>query len=121
MQVVKTGQIVTYTEYLMQPPKAVGKRGNMVGKPRLVREYPSGKKKWACDYRIPKVPIYDDETVLEFVRPRLSELAGAFSEGAMPWIADEDTRKWKCGGYCSVRAECEAWERAQGRELQIPE
>jgi hypothetical protein len=120
MQVVKTGKLATFAEFLVNAPAKSGKRKNMIGKPRLVKEYASGKKKWECDYRIPEVPMFDDETVIEFMTPRLHALSEAFRIGAMPPVADDETRTWKCSGYCRVRSQCEAYEESQGRKLEIP-
>lgn len=121
MQVVKTGQVVAFTEILVNPPTKSGKRRNMIGTPRLLRQYPSGKKKWECFYRIPEVPIYDDETIVSFAAPRLACLSAAFKTATMPPVANEDIRRWKCDGYCNVREACEAEERANGRSLVIPQ
>jgi hypothetical protein len=120
MQVVKTGKVVPFTEFLVSPPTRSGKRKNMIGTPRLIREYSSGKRKWECFYRIPEVPIYDDETVTAFITPRLSCLTQAFKAGIMPPVAEDEIRRWKCDGYCRVRDNCEAEERKNGRSLIIP-
>lgn len=120
MQVVKTGRVTPFVEFLVHPPTRSGKRRNMIGHPRLVREYPSGKKKWECFYRIPEVPLYDDRSVLAFVTPKLACLAQAFDSGLLPPVADEETRRWKCDRYCRVRGLCEAEEGRYGRSLVIP-
>ena len=120
MQVVKTGQIVPLTELLVNPPAKSGKRKNMLGTPRIIKEYGSGKKKWECFYRIPEVPIYDDQTVIDFATPRLACLSLAFKSGAMPPVAEDEVRRWKCDGYCRVRERCEAEESKNGRSLVIP-
>ena len=120
MQVVKTGQVAPLTEFLVSPPARGGKRKHMIGAPRLVREYASGKRKWECFYRIPEVPVYDDETVTSFITPRLACLTQAFKSGVMPPIAEDEIRRWKCDGYCRVRETCEAEERKHGRSLIIP-
>jgi hypothetical protein len=120
MQVVKTGQVVPLVEFLTNAPPKGGKRKNMIGTPRLIRTYPSGKKKWECFYRIPEVPMYDDKTILDFVTPRLACLSQAFKSKIMPPVADEETRRWKCDGYCQVRQQCEAYEASQRRTLDIP-
>lgn len=121
MQVVKTGLVVPLVEYLNNPPARSGKRKHMLGTPRLVRSYPSGKKKWECFYRIPEVPIYDDETIIDFATPRLHCLTQAFKSGIMPPVAEDETRRWKCDGYCMVREACEAEEKKHGRSLTIPQ
>jgi len=120
MQVVKTGRVVPFVEFMNNPPPKSGKRRHMIGTPRLVRAHPSGKKQWQCFYRIPEAPIYDDQTIIEFVTPRLHTLAQAFSTGTLPPVADDDTRRWKCNGYCRVRAQCEAEEQSHGRVLTLP-
>jgi hypothetical protein len=121
MQVVKTGKLTVFYEYLNSPPAKSGKRRNMIGHPRLVREYPYGRKKWECLYRIPAVPLYDEETVLEFMMPRLEILTAAFKVGRMPPVADDDVRTWKCSDYCNVRRLCEIEEERDGRQLIIPQ
>ena len=120
MQVVKTGQVVPFTEFLVNPPAKSGRRKNMLGTPRLVKAYASGKKKWECFYRIPEVPLYDDQTVIDFATPKLACLSQAFKAGVMPPVADDETRRWKCDGYCRVREHCEAEEKKNGRTLVIP-
>jgi hypothetical protein len=93
----------------------------MIGVPRLVRQYPSGKKKWECFYRIPEVPVYEDQTVTNFITPRLACLTQAFKAGIMPPVAEDEIRKWKCDGYCRVRELCEAEETRNSRSLWIPQ
>lgn len=121
MQVVSTGQLATVSEYLKNQPAPTGKRKRMVGQPRLVKTYPSGKKKWDCTYQIPPVPIYADQQIIEFMAPRLMILHAAFSDGIMPPVADEATRSWKCLDYCSVNEHCMAYEENHGRKLIIPQ
>lgn len=120
MQIVATGTNTTINEYLVAPPTAAGKRKNMVGNPVLARSYPSGKKKWACTYRVPDVPVFPDEDIVAYIEPRLAALSDGFQNGVMPPVADNEIRKWKCDGYCHVRAACEAHEQSQGRQLIIP-
>ena len=121
MAVVKTGHYATMSEFLVNPPTKSGKRKRMVGRPRLLREYPSGRKKWECTYFVPEVPLYNEETIREFITPRARCLSEAFKSGAMPPMADEETRRWKCEGYCNVSSHCETEEARQGRPWSLPE
>jgi hypothetical protein len=121
MAVVKTGRTAALSEFLVNPPSRSGKRRNMIGRPRLVKEYPSGKKRWESRYMVPPVPLYNDETVIEFMTPRVKYLSAAFKAGIMPPMADEEVRKWKCEGYCNVRSECESEEARYGRPWTMPE
>lgn len=121
MAVVKTGQVATLHEYLVNPPSRSGRRRHMIGRPRLIKQYPSGRKKWESRYQVPDVPLYNDETVLEFITPRAESLSSAFKSQIMPPMADEETRRWKCEGYCNVRGLCESEETRNGRQWTIPE
>jgi len=110
MAIVKTGQEILWHEYLAAAPSKTGKRKRMVSIPTLVKEYPSGRKKWACVYRVPEVPIYDTETIEDFMRPRILMLNNAFKHGTMPDMADEETRAWKCNEYCHVKDQCDEFQ-----------
>lgn len=59
MQIVKTGTLTTFNEYLANAPTKAGKRKHMTGIPQLIKEYVT-KKKWRCSYRVPDVPLFDD-------------------------------------------------------------
>lgn len=111
MQVVATGTNATLHEYLANPPAKTGKRKNMIGLPRLVKRYPSGKQKWQCFYRIPQVQVLTDDEIIAYMRPKIFELQQAYQYAAMPPMADDEMRKWKCADYCHVRAHCDEYER----------
>jgi hypothetical protein len=114
MQVVKTGTQAGFHEYLASPPAKTGRRRNMTGKPDLIKEYGSGKRKWHCTYAIPHVPLYDMETIENFIRPKARELHSAFTTGAIPGLPSAEVMNWKCDGYCNVQALCDQIERNSG-------
>ncbi len=112
MAIVKTGHQTTYYEYLNEAPKPSGRRRDLAALPTLVKSYPSGKKKWACVYNVPPVPLYDDKTVEDFIRPCMHVLDDAFHRGIMPPTVPDDIRAWKGADYCSVSNVCADLERA---------
>lgn len=111
MAVVRTGEPTTFFEYLVAAPARSGKRKHMVGNPRLVKSYLSGKKKWACTYQVPAVPMYDNETIEEFMRPRINHLTAAFKKGIIPPRCEPEMQAWRCEDYCYARSECERIEK----------
>ena len=106
MQIVKTGTVTRFYEYLKQPPGRSGKRASMIAPPTQVKTYPSGMSKWLCYYQVPSVPLYDHIVIEEFLVERLLTMERAFQTGAIPPMADSETRKWKCEDYCHVNALC---------------
>lgn len=134
MDVVTTGQEAILNEFLVNPPDAKGFRENMISV-KLVKEYPSGKKKWACTYNVPDVPIFEEDKVIAFIEPRLEILHAAFEKDEippLPTIQDVDPKDrdklaklsdirheyWKCNGYCPVWEKCveltPGWDGPQG-------
>ena len=86
----------------------------MTGRPELIKEYGSGKRKWHCTYAIPHAPLYDMETIENFIRPKARELHSAFTTGAIPGLPSAEVMNWKCDGYCNVQALCDQIERNAG-------
>lgn len=117
MAIVRTGEPVTWFEYLNAAPARAGKRAHMVGNPVLTKSYLSGKKKWACTYQVPHVPMYDDETITAFMSPRINHLAAAFREGIIPPRCDPDMQAWRCEEYCYARSQCQQIEECPSGKL----
>jgi hypothetical protein len=111
MAIVRTGEPVTWFEYLNAAPARSGKRVHMVGSPVLTKSYLSGKKKWSCTYQVPSVPMYDQQTIEEFIRPRLIHLHLAFKDGTIPPRCEPEMQAWRCEDYCYARSECERIEK----------
>lgn len=122
MDVVTTGEEAILHEFLVKEPAATGFRSGMF-KIKMVKEYPSNKKKWACYYNVPEVPIYSKENVMAFLETRVKALHDAFEHYEMPdlpTLEDVDPKDrqtlsqlsdiregyWKCNGYCYVWDYC---------------
>jgi len=113
MDVVQTGKITTFSEYLKNPPEKKGARSNMVGTPRQVKVFPSGKIKWETDYMVNPVPVWTDEKTLSVMTPKIRILYEAFENRIMPPKCDTDMQEWKCESYCNIKKECDAYESDQ--------
>jgi hypothetical protein len=73
----------------------------------------SGYGRYRLFFNTPEVPIWSDEKVVEFVKPRIQIFIDAFEKGTMPPMCDDDMRAWKCDRYCPVKDLCDRVEHGE--------
>ena len=68
------------------------------------------QKEYIVTYNTPGLKLLSDKEVEDFIKPRAIMLQDAFQRDIIPPRCDEQTRKWKCDAYCSVKDKCDEIE-----------
>lgn len=108
MQVVETGGLLRdKTRLLVSPPeKNVTEVSRRVLSTSSDRRTGAQTSSYELVYRVPEIPVMEDDIIRDFVLEQRKALIEGFKTGTPPGMAGDDERRWLCG-FCPVKAYCD--------------
>ena len=105
-----TGQPNTVSTWLKNKPKEGGKY-NIIDVVETGKENYQKQREFLVTYDTPPLKLLSTKKIEEFMSAKALILNEAFTKGVTPPRCDEDTRRWKCDKYCSMKERCDEFEK----------